>query len=527
MAAIPSTRSSIQSSSSQGLRIESSRSGGSYSSYSGIHLNSAYDPAKEARRFVEQQNPQRIPSHCLILGDTLPYLRTALSVRFPQARLLSLYYHDQFPAILSHSDTAARLDHAWWPSQERGLESYLARELSGVDITAILVIEWPPAARAFVEVSRTVRERVRQFLRAAAADSVTVTAFQRAWNDNLFANYLRIDHWYTLRPHHSPTLIAASGPSLERALPLIERYRSSLYLVALPSSLSALRNRGIAPDLVVTVDAGYWARTHFETNTVKDLPVAMPLTGARGVWNQSASPVLLSSGSFIEQELNRLSGVSPHPVRNTGTVSATALELAHQLTDAPVIFAGLDLSYDGLSDHVRPHTFDAVLELQSFRLRPLPSVAFERLFRNGLHRRSDGSSITPAMDSYADWFKSLSPTGRTYRLFPSSTELPGVQTLGPDGLISLLSSTTIGESAAGLLPLRLPPIHSRRRMLDNMLNRWEESLLSAKRASPIGLQPIYETLAPRELLRHTQVADPALLSAALAEIARLRARFLS
>lgn len=536
MAAIPSMRSSIRSSSSRGLQIGSSRSGDPFASYSGLQLNSAYDPAREARRFVAQQNPERIPSLCLILGDTLPYLRTALSERFPNTRLLSLYYHDQFPAVLASSFASGHLDRGWWPSRGADLETFLADELAGVDLTGILVLEWPPAARAFEDTARAVRDGVREYLRASAADRVTVAAFQRAWVDNLFANYLRVDRWYTLLPHRRTTLIAASGPSLERALPLIERYRQSLFLVSLPSSLSALYNRGMKPDVVVTVDAGYWARTHFESVSLQEVAVAMPLTASRGLWSQSASPVLLSTGSFLERELLQLAGISPHSIRDTGTVSATALELAHQLTDSPVIFAGLDLSYDGLSEHVRPHTFDTVLELQSRRLRPLPSVAFRRLHRIGLHRRPDGSSVTPAMSSYAEWFKRLSPPGQTYRLFPSRTALDGVSPVEPENLASLLSPQTQRETSAELRPLGLPPLRSRALQLEKMLDRWEKMLGSAKGSSTKALGPLFETLAPRDRLRQKhsgptadQPADheAALVSAALAEIARLRDRFLS
>ncbi len=536
MAGIPSTRSSIQSSSSRGLQIGSSRSGVPFASYSGIQLNSSYDPVREAQRFAAQQRPERRPSHCLILGDTLPYLRRALAERFNQVRLISLYYHDQLPTAVAESFSEVQLDHAWWPSSESDLDSFLSSELAGVELSALLVVEWPPAARAFEDTARSIRESVRGHLRATAADSVTSAAFQRAWIDNLFANFLRIDRWHALRPHGRPTLIAASGPSLSRALPLIERHRHALFLVALPSSLSALHNRGIAPDLVVTVDAGYWARTHFESTPLTGAAVAMPLTAARGVWSQSVAPVLLSSESFLEHELFRLSGISPQSIQNTGTVSATALELAQQLTDSPIVFAGLDLAYDGLTEHVRPHTFDAVLELQSHRLRPLPSVTFERLLRLGLNRRPDGSTVTPAMSSYADWFRRLSPRGRTYRLFPSTTTLGGIETIEPDDLAALMPTESGAQTAPALYRLELPPADARASVLEKMLSRWEEKLSSTKRHLPAELIPLLEVLAPRDYLQQmhatqgsdqTRPADRTPVSVALAEIARLRDRFLS
>lgn len=483
-------RSLTRSSNSPILTFAQARSGQTYASIGGLHLNSPYDPKHEAERFAAEKTGERPPAAVLILGDTLPYLREAIRERHPAVEIISIYYHDGF-----HTTDGARAKgsslprHCWSPGHPNSLQSYLRTVLSQLDVTGLVVLEWPPSAAAFPHLAAEASTAAAQIVRETVAEVTTEAAFSRTWLHNLFTNFLLLDSWFSLRSHHHPVAIAASGPSLSRAMPLLSSVRSKLHLIALPSSLEAIDNAGMSPDLVVSVDGGYWAQHHLRTLDDGSMtPVAMPLIAARGIWRRTTSPVLLSAGSFIENALFERSAIAPSGILATGTVAATAYELSALLTDGPIIFAGLDLCNEGLREHVRPHTFDTYLELLATRTTPLPTILADRLFKGDTRSRATGWSASRALETYADWFRSTGTGRSTYRLLPSEVRLDGFRELDADGLVALL------KDAPSAVPLHLetkthPPAIERRRIVSTLIASWEEQLQQVGRALAATRRP--------------------------------------
>jgi hypothetical protein len=479
----------------------------------------------------------------LILGDTLPYLRDELSQRFPGARTLSVYFHPGLPDHVRSCFKEPPPGHSWSPTSESDLRTFLRSELSEREIHGLLILEWPPSARAFPLQARDAARAVEQTVREIAGGVVTAAAFSRLWLDNLFANFLSAQTWYRLKPHHQPIVIAASGPSLRKAFPLISENRNKVYLIALPSSLQALAAHGLVPDLVITVDPGYWAQGHLHPLVrLQDTPVAMPLVAARGIWRYRTRAVLISSASFIEQELFRTSGISPLEISDTGTVAATAYRLSLQITDGPVVFAGLDLAHNGLAEHVHPHPFDTVFELRTNRISPLPSILFERFIGAGVTKHPEGVVESPALKTYAGWFRAEAVEGRTYRLFPSKVDLPKCTPLDEADLRRMTAGAPASREGEGSLRMDLPPPSQRKALVTSLLDEWTRCLRDEPPGAARRHALLIESLAPRAYLRFsrsragTPSADAAdtpdleeatLLRAATNELSRLRRRFLS
>jgi len=79
-----------------------------------------------------------------------------------------------------------------------------------------------------------------------------------------------------------------------------------------------------------------------------------------------------------------------------GTVTASALELALELSDGNIFLAGMDLSVCGIRSHARPNGFDHLLFGSATRLRPVYTQYF---------LRSSGIKSGGSLDVYAAWFK--------------------------------------------------------------------------------------------------------------------------
>lgn len=542
-------RSSIRSSNSGAIALGVARTGSTFAAYAGIHLNSPYDPVREAARFLNRTTISMSPTLCLVLGDTLPYLREALRARYPAARIASVYYHDDFPEIVRTHFPGSPPDSEWSPSSPRDLRNYLLDLFEESEPDGIAVFQWPPAATAFPETAATVSATVQQVFREAAGGWLTSAGFARAWLHNLFVNFLTIDAWHLLDSHAAPVVVAASGPSLADAIPLLARCREHLSLVALPSSLKALTEAGLVPDLLVTVDAGYWAQLHLRSlSTELPTPVVLPLTASRGIWRRPVKPVVVSSGSYIETALFQIAGMSPFEILATGTVAASALELAREWTTGPIVAAGLDLCYDGLREHVSPHTFDAFHQSQVTRTAPLLTTLTGRSVRFEVGRPAGRPTVTRAMSTYAGWLRRWTAEGRSYRLFPSSVDLEGLQPLDERSFTELISASPHRTRNSGPKPSSVPSRSDRHRLVRELLSSWDVRLAAAyrqvrnvdsidHRAAVSGVSSLLESLVPRDYLRYrrTRRSEPTapppqvaeLLASAIEEVDLLKRRFAS
>lgn len=157
-----------------------------------------------------------------------------------------------------------------------------------------------------------------------------------------------------------PALVVAAGPSLDRNLTDIARYRDRAVVIAVDTALRPLLAAGIAPDIAVAVDPGDSNARH-----LVDLP-------------QCPSTTLVTEGSLAPEAIAtfrdrlfvfRVSDHHPWPwlrsqgldrgrLRAWGSVLTTAFDLALHLGCDPVVCAGADLAFtDG-----RPYARGTVYE---------------------------------------------------------------------------------------------------------------------------------------------------------------------
>lgn len=496
--------SSPRSSHEPSLLVARSKTGAPYAQVGTIRLHSAYDPMREARRFVEALPFREPPSVCVVLGEAFGYLSDALRARFSATRILAICYDQRLRF-------EPRSNGEWDPSCPETVDRFFDRVLSDLDVEGLEVIEWQPSAAAYPERARAAREAIAQTVRERTGSLSTIRAFGPRWARNAIVNFLSLEGLVELgrgaresggfgmqAAPGGAVVIAASGPSLEEALPLLARKRHDLFLIALPSSLAALAAAGLCPDLVVATDAGYWASLHLaempRLSGGARPPVAMPLSAARGVWRTGSRVALLDQGGLFERALLALGTLPSLSVAANGTVAAVALEVALQLSDGPIVFAGLDLCFRDIHEHVRPHTFDFLWATGQSRLNPLCGTLVRRALDRAKERETGGERTSPAFRAYAGWLARARVSGRrVYRLNPSSVELPAFPPLDADGLARLLAASSTLAGAAGserrriLTPREAPILSERRAQVRALLRGFERHLAAARsRASGEG-----------------------------------------
>ena len=502
----------------------------------GIALHSPYDPAREARRFVEASLGHHAPSAVVVLGEGLGYVSEAVESLYPGTRLIRIFYSKEVMTMGNTRRRGAGADAsaaagpggsgaAWCPGRKDGLNVFLAASLGELDLEGLRLIEWPPSARIFPAVSRNANDSVHRLVQELNGSLATTLAAGRLWMRNAIANFIAIDSTLVgaLCPADRPVLIAAPGPSLEDAASLIEEVRSRVELWALPSSSLLLRDRGLSADLLVMTDPGYYSLHHVQFSA-PSCPLAMPLSAARGAWNlpwisgqePPAAPFLLAQPDFFEKALLEEAGLQTPLVVPHGTVAATALDLALASTGGPVIVAGLDMCTRDISLHARPNAFDRLLHLQSTRLSPHYSLSFQRAAAQRVEQVPGvaGVRASPSLRTYAGWFNDPRPDSapRTYRLLPSRVPLQGMHTLDAASLRRLLAGGP--EFPHGPRLSRndaFPPRDERHLIISRLLKGWTDELarahttaLTFERLDLLGHSPSLLSLAyhiePQRLL---------------------------
>jgi len=470
------------------ITIVPARNGSRTALTGSIRIHSSVDPEHEARTFLNARMPLLEGSAVVILGSSLGYLTLELRTRFPTVRIITFDYTNEFSRLV-----VAVADHAWHPQSGESVRAFLHRVLPEEELAGLAVIEWQPAARAFPDRSRQVAEEFADALSELNANIATTGYFGCRWVRNAFANFLCLNEFQPLPPPRGVTVIAASGPTLERSAKVLLRYRNAVRIWALSSAVSPLLSRGIVPDLVVLTDPGFYGIEHLHALRGTSVPVMLPLTSARGVWRVDCPVVLIDQGSSIEEALLPRMGARYLPAAANGTVAGTALEVALKSSGGPIVFAGFDLAVHDLQSHASPHAFDRYIRYRQERRTPETTILFERNILNSVRIPGSRFRSTRAHATFRNWFASPESTAShaVYRLSASPVTLP-MQSIDEKEFQLLAESAAITDPQANV---DAPPrrystaisVSARITVLEELVDRWRHELSEfARRFDPIS-----------------------------------------
>ncbi len=411
--------------------------------YNDIALHSAYDPQKEAERFLSSSMENETPGTIVILGAGLGYVSEYARKRFPASKIVHIWYSRELyeaaekRLALSANRECISPSLCWHPGLSATLLLFLSRTINEFDLEGLKVLEWKPEADAFPSQSLEANKTLNQFIRELSGSLVTTERFGRRWIKNLIHNFAflsRIAQFSACTEEslkstiQKPVFIAASGPSLSKSFDILTRHRSGVFIISLPSSIRALLKNGIIPDLVVQTDPGNWASFHIHELSGHDITLAMPFSASRGAWRVGVPILPLVQNTFFETSFFANAPVQGLQIHPNGTVAASAFEIASMLTKRPIVFGGLDFCYDDIKVHVRPHTFDSLYERGASRENPQYSILYSQAVDSASSRDS-GSRASQALKTYAGWFNHGMDNRAAYRIFPTEVSVEGLESL--------------------------------------------------------------------------------------------------
>lgn len=393
------------------ISLYPSKTGPLTASIGAFRIHSAYNPPKEALKFLElRMNSFRQNGTVIILGASLGYLDSILAEKRPDLRIIALHLIQE---LYNHHISKKMSVMRWFPEGKKNIVNFLFDAISETDLPGMQIIDWPASIQTAPDMARKVSDAISTVIRRYTGNITTTAVFGRLWIKNSLRNYLNINHLTIPSRVNGATVIAASGPSLENHLQTLSKYRSQFNLWALPSSLPALKRMNIKPDLVFSTDPGCWARLHGRYFS-RDIPVAMPLT-ASPIPENSPPPILLNQKTIGENSLLTGNDWPAIEIPLAGTVAISAIETWRQICSGPLVLTGLDLCWYDLRSHVRPHGFDGWFSSRVNRTMPALTTQWS-IARKTVPERIGRLRTGFALKTYADWFNDTSFRRPVYRL---------------------------------------------------------------------------------------------------------------
>lgn len=362
-----------------------------------IRLHSAYDPVKEAQRFVAGLDFGFIPTLIVVTEPALSYCAAFLRQAYPAAKLVAIRFTHQFDEY----------NHLWDKFFYHDQIIQLLHTYGEDEVLATGFISWQPSQQVFPQEYNQCWQQIRNLVQTSRDILGTRAYFGKRWLKNTLSFCYRLQNSCTIEPGTAPVLLVASGPSLESSMDFIKKNRDSLFILALSSALSPLMTAGIKPDACISTDGGYWAKKHLDSCSV---PLILPAEAAIPASCFEKSIIPLKYGDAPEAQLLENCKIPALQGFRNGTVSGTALELALSITTGPVFACGLDLAAKIGFQHCQPNRLEMAAATKDFRLVPKET----RLFPQQLPSQS--------LAIYAQWFTSQSQRfkDRFYRLAHSS-----------------------------------------------------------------------------------------------------------
>ena len=394
-----------------------SKSGKPSCSVNGILLHSAYEPEREADKFIEASlaSSSFTPRMIVITEPALSYAAQSIAKRLPSCAACAIRYTDDFRAEDS------QWHHVFYAKNSDDIGEALYGRFGEETLCASLFLSWQASERAFPQETKRVWQGIKNAVSKARDVLATREYFAARWLKNSLRFCASLKKTATAVRGSQSALIAASGASLEACIPFIQERRNDFLLIAVSSAHEALAFHGIQCDARITTDGGFWAK---ELLGIRDCPTACTpesALAARCFEEETIIPLTYGDAS-IESKLLALLKIAALGVQRNGTVAGTALSFARALTSGPVLFCGLELAQGAGYQHTRTHAREERERSFDTRVRPL-----------SFRQAEAGINAQGALAVYRNWFLSRKDTmSRVYRIAPNVSAPLGLIDIGID-----------------------------------------------------------------------------------------------
>ncbi len=155
-----------------------------------------------------------------------------------------------------------------------------------------------------------------------------------------------------------PVIVVGAGPSLNKNIDLLPEIKEKALILCVDTAFRILEEKGIEPDMLVTLDGSPMNAEHLKGRNYKKIPLLMDSYSHRDIVKHHGlhTPrVIMSSNGFHEVWWKNILGKdeASHSLECGGSVATAAVSFARYVGADPVILIGVDLSYPGGASYAK------------------------------------------------------------------------------------------------------------------------------------------------------------------------------
>lgn len=307
------------------------------------YLHSKYNPLREAEIFIEKNfKSARLQ---ILIGYGNGYIYEALKNKVSA--------DDQILVIEPINEIENRNIDIYYTTQVE-LKKYFDQYITVTDRINMIVsnnydVVAPQQVMGILEV-------LNEKIKSNQVIENTLKRFSLTWDENYVKNlkYGRVDYSIKklVNKYHQPIVVASSGPSLIKQIPLLKEFKDKIIIIAAGSTVNPLLAHGIEPNYVVSIDGVKESLNHYKDVQGNDISlIYCPFShfSIREKFQKAYCFLQYAEHQSLEH-YSRYTEENVGILEGGGSAANAAFNIAFFMTDAPIALIGQDLAYtDGYS----------------------------------------------------------------------------------------------------------------------------------------------------------------------------------
>lgn len=321
-------------------------------------IHSQYNPEREAESYIKKRYQ---PHHThIIFGYGDGYFLEALKKmrRYNEKVIVvdPLFDNQMLKIKKKHQHDYL------YNSKAISMLDFLLNDMDDNVRTEYTVICAPNYDKLFPVQYRDLLQKIKDTQEFNRINDYTLIRFAEDWQKNLKLNLIHLLRDASLMQLYqffeSPIVIASSGPSLLKQLPLVKKYRDKIIVISAGSTTKVLLNNDVTPDFIVSIDGGVANYNHFKELTLDEPRLIYSFQShpkIRDSFSKQAFACNVGGSIGITEYLENLMPQKVLTLIGGPTVANLAFSIAQYISSGPIAFIGQDLAFTNNQTHVSGH----------------------------------------------------------------------------------------------------------------------------------------------------------------------------
>lgn len=333
------------------IQMEQTKSGLPTLKINNYYIHSKYDPVQEAKRFVDNNFKEKYVT--ILFGYGLGYIEKAYREKLSSDKQNYILVFDPIKEKLidnvDFGDSKVFND-------TTNLDDYIWKNFKN-EISKFVVVSTPNYDKLFPNEYIKLMKKIKDYQNNQIVDFATIIKLSLPWEENYSKNrfYMATDPSLEHLENRftCPIVIASGGPSLNKQLPLLKKFRQKIILIASGSTARALVLNDLVPDFVVSIDPKIENLRHYNDVDFQNATLIYTpqnLYTVRGMFKNAFVFLPSYDESLYYYYINLLN--KSYPLLGYGGSCANyAFVVAHYISNGPIAFIGQDLAYTDGQTH--------------------------------------------------------------------------------------------------------------------------------------------------------------------------------